>query len=481
MRMGWQAICCLLLGSPALRAESLWFDCIPPQPAVAVWSQQRWLPLASSGRCVEYSPIVGGSSSLRFRLSHPGYEDAEVEIPRQELQGPSPIRVPSNRRRRLTLKPRLARVQFETTPNQAEVYLLLPGGRKEYLGLSGQVVSLNLASVVGGSQSGLFHVELQKTGYQPVLLPIPSYAFYSAESIHWPAQGRYVLPRTYPAWLGWWLAALPALAWLLYRRHFRKPAPELLERRGLRLKDYRLLERVAEGGSATVYRACWWDDPSRDPVAVKILHPQIMGCPTDSSMILKEVELLARLDHPGIVKVSDWGEDLGRAYMVMEWVEGQDLRHTISASPLGTEASADILKQILTALHHAHLKGIIHRDLKPENVLINQQSRIKLSDFGLAMSDQQRALSVSGTPGYLAPELLKGLQPWCGSDIYAVGVIACELLTGQSPHKGLPLPPLWQAWIQSLMETDPALRIQSALEALEKIPSDSQLPGRCSA
>ncbi|MFN8611683.1 MAG: serine/threonine-protein kinase [Vulcanimicrobiota bacterium] len=474
MRRLWSVFLCLwLISHPAL-SESFWFDCIPPNPAVAVWSQQRWVPLATSGRCVEWG-VDASQPSLRFRLSHPGYEDAVVEVPRQQLQGDSPIRVPLARHRRLTLKPRLARVQFETSPEQAEVYLLLPGGGREYLGLSGQVVALNLATVMGGSQSGLFHIELRKAGYQPVLLPIPSYAFYSQEVIYWPSQGRYALPGRLPPWLGWWLLGLPGLAWLAYRRRGSASSNQLPERKGLRLGDYRLLERVAEGGSATVYRACRWDDPSMQLLAIKVLHPQVMGCPSEGSMILREVELLSRMDHPGIVKVLDWGENLGRAYLVMEWVEGQDLRHTLAASPVSAEACADLLKQLLTALHHAHARGILHRDLKPENLLITQQARLKVTDFGLAITTQQNVLSISGTPGYLAPELLAGKQPWSGSDLYAAGVIACELLTGQLRPKGAPLPNNWAEWIDRLTQPDPSLRFQSAPEALEALYSSGIL------
>ncbi|MBT9588560.1 serine/threonine protein kinase [bacterium] len=464
-----------LSGWAPVPAESLWFDSIPPHPAVAVWRNHRWIPLAVSGRCVESGPISG---KTRFRLSHPGYQDSEVEFLVSDLQGPVPVRIPRDPRQRLTLKPRLARVLFETYPSRAEVYLLLPGGQKDYLGLSGNVVVLNLASVLGGTQSGLFYIELCRPGHQSVMVPIPSYSLYSDGVVRWPGQGTYVLPsQSYLPQAALMMAPLVAgMVWMAHKRRRRHRETQVSKRQGLRLGPYRLLERVAQGGSATVYKAVGWDGGSMEPLAIKVLHPEILGLNTDSTMILKEVEALRRLDHPGIVKVSDWGEELGRAYLAMEWVDGQDLRQTIAASPLGLAASADVLRQILSALQHAHQKGIVHRDLKPENILINGKGRTKLSDFGLATNrpnsaPSNSAPSLSGTPGYLAPELLSGHPAWCGSDLFAVGVIACELLTGHLPKHNPELPTMWKAWIQSLLEADPKQRVASAQQALETMPS----------
>jgi len=459
-----------LSNSPQAAAESLWFDSIPPHPTVAVWRDNRWIPLVASGRCVESGPIHP-SDRLRFRLSRPGYHDSEVEISGTDLQGPGPVRIPQNPRQRLALKPRLAQVLFQTYPSRAQVYLLLPGGQREYLGLTGDVVILNLASVLGGARSGLFYIELCRPGQSSVMIPIPSYSFYSEGVIRWPQQGTYILPsQTHLLWAPLAALLLPVvgLAWIAHQRG--RQSAQISKRKGLRLGPYRLLERVAKGGSATVYKAALWDGDSLDLLALKVLHPEILGLTTDISMILQEVEALRRLDHPGIVKVYDWGEELGRSYLAMEWVEGQDLRQTIAASPLGQSACKEVLGQILLALQHAHLKGIIHRDLKPENILITAKGRIKLSDFGLASLRPNATMCLGGTPGYLAPELLAGQSPWSGSDLFAIGVIACELLTGRLPKTNPTIPSPWKPWIERLMEADPERRFSSAQQALDSMP-----------
>lgn len=449
-------------------AEELWFDSIPPQPTVALWQDNRWKLLKPHGRYVE---CPHASGRLRFRLAHPGYVDTILEVDFDRRKPANPYRIPESTRERVVLPPRICQVQFATSPPGAETYLLLPGGEKEYLGRSGEVLTLNLARVLGGDPAGVFHVEVRSSEGINALLPIPTYALMGPGVVRWPPQGTFLIPQarssSVPIMAGM-AAALLGLGAFWRSRRRPHPPGEITQRLGVRMGNYRLLERVARGASASVYRARRWDGSSPCEVAIKVLHPQ-SELPTGQPEApwQDEVQHLLRLNHPHIVGLLDWGQDLGRNYLVLEWVDGQDLRHTLSASPLGPQAAARLLGQILEALEHAHGCGVLHRDLKPENILISQNGMARLTDFGLAIERGQRTPSLSGTPGYLAPELLKGSPPSVRSDLYSLGVVAREMLSGGAGGRMLPD---WQDWLGRLTHPDPEQRFATAGEAAAALP-----------
>ena len=202
---------------------------------------------------------------------------------------------------------------------------------------------------------------------------------------------------------------------------------------------YHVLERIAGGGMGEVYRA--HDAVLAREVAIKMLHRSLAGDPGFVERFRKEARAAATLNHPHIVAVYDWGAVDGIYYMVMEYVRGRGVRDILNANGrLAASQAADIVRQTLVALEHAHGHGIVHRDLKPENILITSDGVVKLTDMGLARAyadgTATRTGQVTGTVQYLAPEQIRGEPADPRSDLYSVGIVAFELLTGRLPFTG---------------------------------------------
>jgi beta-lactam-binding protein with PASTA domain len=202
---------------------------------------------------------------------------------------------------------------------------------------------------------------------------------------------------------------------------------------------YHVLERVAAGGMGEVLRA--HDAVLAREVAIKVLHPSLAGDQGFVDRFRREARAAATLNHPNIVAVYDWGAVDGIYYMVMEYVRGRSVRELLNADgPLAPAQAADILRQTLLALEHAHAKGIVHRDLKPENILLTTDGTVKLTDLGLARAfadaKSTHAGAVTGTVQYLSPEQIRGEPADPRSDLYSLGIVAYELLTGRLPFTG---------------------------------------------
>jgi serine/threonine-protein kinase len=209
---------------------------------------------------------------------------------------------------------------------------------------------------------------------------------------------------------------------------------------GTTLDHYRLDDVVAQSGMGTLYRATDLRDGRR--VAVKIPKPEMEADPVLLERFRREQEIGQLLDHPGIVKTLD-GEERSRVYMVQEWVDGRLLRAVMNEErPLGIERATNITLAICDALDAMHKVGIVHRDLKPENVMIDDDDRIKIIDFGIAMKEDARRItqvgfsSMLGTPDYISPEQVQGKRGDQRSDIYALGIMFYEMLTGTVPFTG---------------------------------------------
>ena len=203
---------------------------------------------------------------------------------------------------------------------------------------------------------------------------------------------------------------------------------------------YRVDAPIAAGGMATVYRAL---DTRLDRVlAVKVMHPSLAGDAGFVQRFIREAKSVARLDHPNLVNVYDQGADGGYVFLAMEYVPGCTLRDVLrERRALPPRAALDILEPVLAALGAAHLAGLVHRDMKPENVLIGNDGRVKVADFGLVRAvgtDTTMAApgSVLGTVSYLAPEQIESGTSDTRSDVYACGVMLYEMLTGTKPHAG---------------------------------------------
>ncbi len=202
---------------------------------------------------------------------------------------------------------------------------------------------------------------------------------------------------------------------------------------------YHMVERIAAGGMGEVFRA--HDAVLAREVAIKVLHRSLAGDPAFVDRFRREARAAASLSHPNIVAVYDWGAVDGVYYMVMEYVRGPSVRHLLNEQGRMEPAqAAEILRQSLLALGHAHREGFVHRDMKPENLLVTQEGVVKVADFGLARAYADgrvtQAGAVTGTVQYLAPEQIRGEPADPRSDLYSLGIVAYELLTGKLPFTG---------------------------------------------
>ncbi len=244
---------------------------------------------------------------------------------------------------------------------------------------------------------------------------------------------------------------------------------------------YRIQRRLGTGGMADVYLA--QDQQLERPIALKLLHRRFAEDPGFVERFRREAQAAANLQHPNIVAVYDRGSWDGTYYIAMEYLQGRTLKQVVrDEAPLDPVRAIDIVVQILKATRFAHRRGVIHRDLKPHNVMLDDQDHAKVADFGIARagaSDMTETGSIMGTAQYLSPEQAQGLAVAEGSDLYSVGVVLYELLTGHVPFDAesavtialkhvseAPIPPT-----RYNPEIPPALE-QTVLWALNKNPAD---------
>lgn len=253
---------------------------------------------------------------------------------------------------------------------------------------------------------------------------------------------------------------------------------------------YRLEEAIATGATGTVWRAV--DAVLERMVAVKLLRPEIAGDPLARARFLAEARSASRLSHPRIAQVYDYGDD-SRAdvsFLVMELVDGMSLSDVLAFGPLGTDWTVQVIAQVAAGLQAAHSAGVVHRDIKPANLLTSPDGQLKITDFGIAgvigSAPATTTETVVGTPAYLAPERAAGASATPASDLYSLGVVAYECLTGARPfsgpaaevsaaHRWRPFPPLSASvpaevvlLVSELTARDPALRPRSAREVAER-------------
>ena len=209
---------------------------------------------------------------------------------------------------------------------------------------------------------------------------------------------------------------------------------------GEQLDQYRIEGVVARSGMASIFRAT--DLRSGRQVAIKVPHPEMEADPALFDRFRREGEIGEKMDHPGVMRVFGDSER-SRIYMVMEWVEGRLLRQALADhGKLPPERAIRIAIAICDALDYIHRNGVVHRDLKPENIMVDAEDRIKLIDFGIAGKEGARRLTfaklsqVMGTPDYISPEQVQGKRGDGRSDIYSLGVMLYEMLTGQTPFSG---------------------------------------------
>jgi serine/threonine-protein kinase len=214
---------------------------------------------------------------------------------------------------------------------------------------------------------------------------------------------------------------------------------------GETLDHYRLDATVARSGMSVLYRATDLHDGRQ--VAVKVPLPEMETDPVLMERFRREQEIGQELNHPGVVKTYD-GEERSRTYMVIEWVDGRLLRAILNEEcknrgcRMPIERAVGIARGICDALDYMHKHGVVHRDLKPENIMVGEGDSIKLIDFGIAMKEDARRLTFTnmtatlGTPDYISPEQVKGQRGDQRSDIYSLGIMLYEMLTGEVPFSG---------------------------------------------
>lgn len=205
------------------------------------------------------------------------------------------------------------------------------------------------------------------------------------------------------------------------------------------IDGYEVLEEVGHGGMATVYRAHQLS-MDRD-VAIKMLPPQFLNQTTSLERFKQEASIVARLQHRAIVPVHDYGEYEGIPYIVMRLMDAGSVEEWLAAGPIPPAQTLAILEQIAPALDYAHREGVLHRDLKPGNILLDANGDAYITDFGIAriVNSDSKPLTTSGvvgTPSYMSPEQAQGKAMDGRSDVYALGVVLFEMLTGVRPFEG---------------------------------------------
>ena len=269
---------------------------------------------------------------------------------------------------------------------------------------------------------------------------------------------------------------------------------------GTQIDSFRIDGPVAKSGMASIFRAT--DTRDGRMVALKIPHPDMEADPILFDRFNREIGIGERLNHPNVMRVFG-GEKHSRIYMVMEWCPGRLLRQILDEGRLPQDRAIRIAIEILKALDYIHTNGVVHRDLKPENIMVDENDHIKLIDFGIAGDTASRRLtyanftSMLGTPNYIAPEQVKGKRGDGRTDLYSMGVILYEMLTGKLPFTGPtplaamndrllnhPLPPRvadpsvspqLQEIIYRALERDPKNRYATAQEFIRDLEHPDQV------
>ncbi|MEM7032080.1 MAG: protein kinase [Chloroflexota bacterium] len=203
---------------------------------------------------------------------------------------------------------------------------------------------------------------------------------------------------------------------------------------------YRIIEQLGQGGMATVFKAY---HPALDrDVAIKVLHATFKNDNQFFERFKREAQIVAKLDHPHIIPVYDFNEHEGESYLVMRYIEGHTLKAHLSNKPLSPETVLRIMRPMCEALIYAHQQGVLHRDVKPSNIMLGKDGKLYLADFGLARMVQAGESTLSqdmmvGTPQYISPEQAQGMQELdVQTDIYSLGIVLFEMMTGQVPYQG---------------------------------------------
>lgn len=315
----------------------------------------------------------------------------------------------------------------------------------------------------------------------------------------WGVYHRERFGKVLPAYLllGLGVLSVPVLLWSRRRRKGQQKRLDILAafKESEDTKDpnlqkvvgrYRLIGRLGRGGMAIVYKAVPDETLEvKDQIALKLMSPELAQDEDFRARFKREVEVSCSLRHPNIVRLDDWGEEDGLLYLVMEVVQGDTFKGYMK-KPMELDMFLNLFGQACKGLTYAHEQGIIHRDLKPANIMVNHKGIVKIMDLGLAKSihpdhDVTKTGEALGTPAYMPPEQISGMEMSPATDQYAMGVMAFEMLVGRLPFEGKPDDPM-ALILQHLNEKPPPIRewrpkLPQAIEQiinrmLEKKPED---------
>jgi len=209
---------------------------------------------------------------------------------------------------------------------------------------------------------------------------------------------------------------------------------------GKTLGPYQIIESIGIGGMAEIYRA--YQPSTQRDVVVKVLFSNLRNDPGFVDRFKRELDIIAHLQHPHIIPVIDFGEDDDQLYIVMTYLRGGNLADTIAGTKngLNIEEAIRLISLIASGLDYAHVMGVVHRDLKPSNILMDEHGNPYIADFGIAKRldgrDDVTNTILSGTAGYIAPEIAQSGRSTKSADLYALGIIVFEMFTGRLPYMG---------------------------------------------
>jgi len=235
---------------------------------------------------------------------------------------------------------------------------------------------------------------------------------------------------------------------------------------GTTVSHYKILEKIGEGGMGVVYKT--EGTKLKRTVALKFLPLEMMRDQEAKERFIQEAQAAAALNHPNICTVYEIDEADGHNFIAMEYIEGHSLKEKISSGPIGIDEALDIIGQISEGLREAHANGIVHRDIKPANIMLTKRNQAKIMDFGLAKLEWgvelTKTATIMGTVAYMSPEQAKGEKVDLRTDIWALGAVLYEMLSGERPFESN----RDQAVIYSILEEDP----KSISKMRKNVPSE---------